>query len=189
MTVIGLIVYSNLLVSQECTELTWRTGERLTPNDFCIKVANSNSPIFGQFNLSYQPPAFGLFSNNFNKKVTNILIRNASWIDTTYDEIDETIRYQQILFDMAEVYCRKFRQRMLEQKKKIALGIDFVENINSEIMKEFSVKRAAFELEYADGNDETVKLKWEEWIKVELDRLSKFDYDYTGKIKLKPGTN
>ncbi len=185
MIVIGLIVYSNLLVSQECSGLSWRTGERLNQNDFCIKVGNNkNSPSFAQFHLNYQPPVFGLFSKNFNKNVTNILIRNASWIDTTYNAIEETIRYQQILFDMAEVYSRKFRMQILKEKKRILLDIKYIEKINAEIMKDFSTKRADFEIEYADGKDENVKVKWEEWVKIELDLLSQFDYDNSKKIKL-----
>ncbi len=184
--VIGLIICSNLLISQECSELTWRTGERLNQNDFCIKIGNNkNSPSFAQFYLNYQSPAFGLFSKNFNKNVTNILIRNASWIDTTSNSIEETILYQQILFDMAEVYCRKFRMQLLKEKKRISLDVKYTEKINSEIMKDFSAKRAEFEIEYADGKDENVKAKWEEWIKIELDRLSQFDYDNSKKIKLK----
>ncbi len=184
-----LIACLNHLVGQDCSELTWRTGERLSPNDFCLKVENNNSPIYGQFNISYRPPVFGLFAHNFNQHVTNTLIRKASWIDTTHDATVEMLRYEQILFDLAEVYCRKFRQRLLEEKKKIAMGVLLIEKINANIMEEFSVKRAAFENEYTEAYDDSVKLRWEVWIKAELDRLSKFDYDYEGKIKLKPGAN
>jgi len=184
--IISLLFQLNSLFSQDCSILIWQTGEKLTHYDFCIKVTHhKNSNSFAQFSIDYKPPVFGLFSNNFNRNVTNKLIREASWIDTASGSMEETVRYQQILFDMAEVYCRKFRMEILKNKRKIALDVSLIEEINVEIMKALSKKRAVFEAEYADGQDETVKIQWETWIKNELDILSDFDYHNLKKIKLK----
>jgi len=66
---------------------------------------------------------------NFNNKVRNCFIKSTSWIDTTTN-VSNSLRYQQTLFNICEIYTRKFRKELKENRKKIVSGTQFADKLN-----------------------------------------------------------
>ena len=114
-------------------------------------------------------------TKNFNKKVKNTIIKSASWIDTT-QYVAISLRYQQTLFDIAEVYARKFRKELKENRKQIARGLTIVHDINSRICSDFSKRRLQFDAETKSGTDNDRLSFWEQQVRQEL--IDLVDYDY-----------
>lgn len=163
----------------------WSEAIQLTPEDFQmnIEVPESN-PCFAQFYIGYSVSGFDFFSKNFNQKVQNVMFVNASWIDKNSDDIKNLLRFQQILFDMSEVYAREFRKRLLLNRKQISKGTQIVEQINNDVMREFSEERAHFVKESQGGTKTEVYDKWEQNIKERLQSMHLFRYENDKKIKL-----
>ncbi len=152
----------------------WSSTHKLSLTDFVIKTKDlETTPSFAQFSVDYQVGGFDFMTKNFNKKVRNYMIKSASWIDTTYD-VEASLKYQRTLFDICEIYTRKFRKDLKENKKKIAGGTQFVEELNSKAMTDFSNRRVEYDRETKLGSDTDKQAEWELQIKKELDELREF---------------
>jgi hypothetical protein len=154
----------------------WSATNKLTLDAFGIKVSNESSPSFAQFSVDYQVNGFDFMTRNFNKKVRNYIIVSASWIDTTSNVI-ESLRYQQTLFDLCEIYTRQFRKELKENRKKIASGTQFVEELNQKIMTDFANRRVIYNRETNYGLLTDKQLIWENQIQKELEELKDYEFD------------
>jgi hypothetical protein len=119
-------------------------------------------------------------TRNFNKKVHNCIIRSASWIDTTYD-VKTSLRYQQTLFDLAEIYARHFRKDLKENRKKLATGTEFVKELSTNAMTDFAKRQVDYVSDTRFGTNSVMQERWEGIIKLELDALKEFATPYEGK--------
>jgi hypothetical protein len=145
--------------------------------DFVIKTKQvETTTSFGQFSIEYQISGFDFITKNFNKKVRNYLIRTASWIDTTTN-VEQSLIYQQTLFDICEVYTRQFRKALRENRKKIANGIKIAQDLNNLFMTEFAKRRVDYDRETRFGMDLTKQKEWEAKIKSELTQLDEYSYE------------
>lgn len=185
--VIVNIICCHLSFGQELQEgqKRWSSESKLTMNDFRIKINDDNNDIvFSQFMISHSIGGLDFMKRNLNQKVGNIFLGNASWIDTTrVANIDKQIEFQQMQFDLAEIEARKFRQRVLKDKRKIAKGFDIVNQINNEIMAEFSEVRLLLVKETEGGRNEEKVSEWIQKIAAELKELDEFRFENTKKIK------
>ena len=163
----------------------WSSDQKLTIADFKIKISDENNDVvFSQFMISHAIGGFDFMKRNLNQKIKNIFLGNASWIDTTkVAEIQKQIDFQQMQFDLAEIHARKFRKRALENKKKIAKGFDIINQINNEIMSEFSETRLQLVKETESGQNNEKIEEWKEKITAELKKLYEFRYENKKKIK------
>ncbi|NLN95810.1 MAG: hypothetical protein GX128_06550 [Bacteroidales bacterium] len=154
----------------------WSATKKLTVEDFGIKVRNENNPSFAQFSVEYQVNGFDFLTKNFNKKVRNYVIVSASWIDTT-NNVLESLRYQQTLFDLCEIYTRQFRKELKENRKKIASGIHVVEELHQKIMTEFANRRVVYDIETNYGLLTDKQLNWENQIQKQLEELKDYAFN------------
>ncbi len=189
-TIIGLILIIsslNLTFGQNLQEgqKRWSSDEKLTIEDFKIKISDENNDVvFSQFMISHAIGGFDFMKRNLNQKIENIFLGNASWIDTTkVADIQKQIDFQQMQFELAEIHARKFRKRALENKGQIAKGFDIINQINNEIMTEFSKSRLELVKETESGRNEQKILEWKEKIATELRELDEFSYENKNKIK------
>ncbi len=160
--------------TQSDSYLAWSSTRKLTASDFIIKTSNlQTSPSFAQFYMDFQVGGFDFMAKNFNKKVHNYLIKSASWLDTTYNT-DSSIKYQQTLFDIAEIYTRRFRKELKENKKKILSGTSFIKEINAKIMTDFPQRRIEYDTDTKFGADPAKQKQWEGQIQMELLELKNF---------------
>jgi hypothetical protein len=157
--------------------ILWHPENKLTTTDFGIKKSDSNSgSSFAQFYLSYTITGFDFMTKNFNKKVKNSIIKSASWIDTTQN-IELSLKYQQTLFDIAEIYARRFRKELKANRKQIAKGLDIVEEINSKNSSDFSKRRLQYDSETNYSKNIEKQHIWELQIDKELNELDDFAFD------------
>ena len=151
----------------------WNKDRRLQKDDFQIKVGNiSSSYSFGQYGFDYSIPQFGL-PKDYKNKIRNYFIKSASWLDTSYD-IATSIKYQQTLFDLAEVYIRQFRKSVYENRKKIAWGKVKIDELNSQATTAFSKRRVQYDTAANFGTITDKQEEWEILIAKELDSLKQF---------------
>jgi hypothetical protein len=157
--------------------LLWSETGKLTTDDFLIKSERHlNSLSAGQFSMSYQVNGFDFLTKNFNKKVRNYFIRSASWIDTTQN-VQQSLVYQQTLFDLCEIYTRQFRKALRENRKQLSRGTKIVEELNDKSMSDFARRRVDYDLETKSGTDEVKQKEWETLIDKELAALADFAFD------------
>lgn len=184
--IIGLTFnYSVNGQSPQSHEKIWISTDRISESDFQLKIkASDSNPCFAQFSMNYSVTGFDFLTKNFNQKVKNIMYKNASWLNENVSDKQNLIRFQQILFDLSEIYARKFRKRLLINRKKITKGIHIVETLNNQITKEFTEERAKFEKESNEGSIIEVYEKWEKKIESELNALNEFRYTNKKRIKI-----
>lgn len=158
--------------------LLWSNHYKLTAEDFFIKTKQlETTPSFAQFSIDYQVSGFDFLTKNFNKKVRNSFIRSASWIDTTID-FSLSLKYQQTLFDICEIYARQFRKALKENRKKIIKGTAVAQQLNNQYLTEFAKRRISYDRATKFGSDLNLQKEWEIQILQELTELAKYSYDY-----------
>ena len=152
----------------------WSSTKKLTIDDFGIKTQNGvTNQSFAQFTLDYQVNGLDFMTINFNKKVHNYMIKSASWIDTTID-VSVSLRYQQTLFDICEIYTRQFRKSLKDNRIKIIYGLQIVEEINQKVITDFSNRRLIYNSETNFGTIQEKQNEWELQIHKELADLKEF---------------
>lgn len=172
--ILSAVKQSNGQKVSDYNYIFWSSTRKFTVNDFLIKTKDlETSPSFAQFSVDYQVGGFDFLAKNFNKKVRHYMIKSASWIDTTY-EVTASLKYQQTLFDLCEIYARKFRKELKENKKKIASGTQFVNDLNSKVMSDFQNRHVVYDRETKFGTIAGKQKEWEVQIQNELDELKKF---------------
>jgi hypothetical protein len=172
-----LVLPFNFLFGQTVPDdnlVFWSSTRKLKAADFVIKTkTGETSPSFAQFSIDYKISGFDFMTKNFNKKVRNYLIKSASWIDTTTD-VSISLRYQQTLFDISEIYTRQFRKSLKENRKKIASGTQFIEGLDQKAMTDFSNRRVSYARETNFGRTSDKQAEWEFQIQKELNELKEF---------------
>jgi hypothetical protein len=123
--------------------------------------------------MDYQVGGFDFLTKNFNKKIRNYMIKSASSIDTTTD-VEASLKYQQTLFDICEIYTREFRKELKENRKKIATGLQFIEELNSKAMTNFANRRVVYDRETKYGTNTDQQIIWEKEILNELNALKEY---------------
>ncbi|WP_223032349.1 hypothetical protein [Hanstruepera marina] len=188
--IIGLIfiissIHLNFAQNLQEGQKRWKADQKLTVEDFRIKISDEhNDAVYSQFMISHMISGFDFMKRNFNQKIENIFLGNASWIDTTkVDNIQKQIDFQQVQFDLAEIHARKFRKRALENKGQIAKGFDIINQISNEIMAEFSESRLELVNETESGQNIEKLTEWKEKILIELKELDEFSYENKKRIK------
>lgn len=152
----------------------WNSTRKLNVDDFQIKTKNGETySSFAQFSIDYQVGGFDFLKKNFNKKVRNYFIKSASWIDTTKN-VSISIRYEQTLFDLSEIYTRQFRKLLKENRKKILTGTGFIADLNQNMLTNFSNRRIIYDKETNFGQNEKKQKEWELQIQIELTDLKEF---------------
>lgn len=178
LTIITFLIVSNAFsqkASADSNYIFWSKDRRLNKDDFKIKVAHVASTYsYAQYSFDYKinSALFGL-PKDYKKKIRNYFIKSASWIDTTYS-VTSSIKYQQTLFDLAEIYVREFRKSIYANRKKMAWGKLKIDELNAEAMTAFSNRRVKYDFDTDFGTNAVKKREWEILIANELDDLKDF---------------
>lgn len=167
----------NLFAQKDDNYVYWSASHKLTVSDFAIKTSDGRAGASAaQYYFSYQVNGLDFMTKNFNQKVQNCILRSASWIDTTYD-VRVSLRYQQTLFDLAEIYARHFRKDLRDNRKKILKGTDFVKELSTKAMTDFSKRQIEYISDTQFGSNQVMQEAWEQRIQTELDQLKQFAAD------------
>lgn len=173
------LLYINSSFGQSISEdnlVFWSETKKLTVDDFGIKTQGEViRPAIAQFSIDYAVNGFDFLTKNFNKKVRCYMIKSASVIDTTAN-VASSLRYEQTLFDICELYVRQFRKTLKENRKKIVNGLKVVEELSQINMSDFANRRTSYDMETNSGTIEDKLSEWELQIKKELGDLKEFAY-------------
>jgi hypothetical protein len=89
-------------------------------------------------------------------------------------DVSISLRYQQTLFDICEIYTRQFRKALKENRKKIASGTQFIDGLNQKAMTDFTNRRVLYDKETKYGTINDKQRDWEQVIQKELADLNEF---------------
>jgi hypothetical protein len=175
---IFILSYS-LGISQE--EIQWDGKYQLQLSDF-----QSSTTQIGKTNISsiYVQPGIEfsynmsnvefMFTKNFNSKVKNIFRRSlASIIASDSASAKDLLGLGQYLFDLSELYARKFRKKLYEEKGTFS-NPTYIKPLYDEIANELSSRSlTAFkETELGKKRDKLAVLHKQ--VKIEIEELSYF---------------
>lgn len=165
-------------------EFLWSANRKLKKEDYKILIYDQNATVRSSINLSWQLAGFSVFNKNFNQNVLNKFSGSSSAINPDLYNIEHFINYQQLNFDLAEVYARKMRRDLLVNKSTFWKGFDVANQIMNQISSDFTRTQILMDSETNQGTDSTQVRIWEQKIKKELEELSEFDYKNKSKIKI-----
>ncbi|MGH1519332.1 hypothetical protein [Chryseobacterium sp. JK1] len=177
-----LIAFSQNLQSGE---FLWSKERKLQKEDYKLSIHDNNVQIRSSISFSYQLRGFNVFNSNFNKNIINKFSSSSSALDSTADNIPAMVDYQQVNFDLSEVYTRKMRKELLLNKNKLWKGLDYAEEIFNTLTSEFAKNQALMDEETNYGLNVQKLQSWKQKINDDLEALSEFDYNNTSKIKIK----
>ena len=181
------LLFSVAVLSAQSTtqdEKLWSNLSKLTIADYQITTDNLDNPVKSQISLSWQLMGFSVLNKNFNQNVTNKFIRSASLINPDLPNVKELLYYQQINFDMAEVYARKMRKDLLINKSKLWKGFDFASKILNDNLHEFYKVQLLMDRDTNGGLEAEKVKKWKDLIDTEINNNQQFDFNNTEKIKI-----
>ena len=182
-----LLFFPLMILSQnlQADEVLWSKDRKLQKEDFKLTTHDMNVEIKSSISFSYQLKGFNVFSNNFNKNIINKFSGSASVINPDSNNIAALVDYQQVNFDLSEVYARKMRRELLINKNKLWKGFDYAEQTFSTLVSEYQKAQSVMNEETRSGLDFQKLNEWKQKIAEELGNLAEFDYDNSIKIKIK----
>ena len=102
-----------------------------------VTVYSLSSAAFIDFSF-YMTNGEFMFTKNFNSKVSAVFKRDASALVAPDSIIaSDILNYANYTFDLVELYARKFRKRLFEEKGAFS-SVSFFKPVYDEIQKEFS---------------------------------------------------
>lgn len=158
--------------------LYWSERHKITLEDFAIQTLDASQGLSSAgFTLEYNVHGLSFTTRNFNSKVRHAMVRSASQIDLSGD-VDRYILYQQTLFDITEIYVRRFRKALRENRKKFLFKTEAAEELKDQIIGiDLEYRKAAYNNETNAGKNTAKQKEWETIIKKELKELGDFAYE------------
>lgn len=177
--VIILLLNSFFAVAQN--EIDWNGSYKLQLSDFqsqSSQIGNTNIySLYSSCGFSfsfYMTNAEFIFTKNFNSKVNCSFSRTASSLvapDTT--TALQLLNFSRFDFDLSELYARKFRQKLFENKKAFS-NINFCQPVYETIQKEFIERHTNAAKESDLGRDSTKLIILHREVLDEIDQLLDF---------------
>lgn len=165
-----LIIMCGLLVSfQQVSRIPWKENRKLTWDDFKGKPDEKSSfKAKTESSLDIQISAKG---SEATISMETTFDMSRSWVK---EKRDVLLQHEQTHFDIAELWSRKFKQRL---KGKTFPGKNFqsiLNNMHTEIQKEGRAMQAQYDKETGHSVNEKAQEKWTKKINTDLKSLSEF---------------
>lgn len=174
-----LLSASSFCVSAQ-NPIEWSSDYKISLKDF-----NSASTKIGPQIISIYPSCKQeflfqmsqyefMFTKNFNSKVSTIFYPDASALvapDTTIALY--LVAYVQVIFDLTELYSRKFREQLFLKKKGFS-NASFFQPIFNELQNEFSKRQSEISTNTELGKDAAQLAIAQQQIKLEIEALDDF---------------
>lgn len=149
-------------------EIFWHKNRKLAISDF--KGSAKNKPYVAMTSGMIRYYIMG--RSNVHVNIETVFDCNTSYFKQTEDN-ENTLTHEQIHFDIAELYARKFAQRLQHQINSYQTLLAKHESIYMEVFKELQKKQGEFDSEVYDNPD--LQVKWEIWIEKELERFQDYE--------------
>jgi len=137
------LLWTAVVFSQN--DIAWDGQYQLQLSDFQSQATQiGNVSVYslhssGGFEFSFYMSNYEfMFTKNFNSKVNNVFRRDAaSLVAPDENTAKDIVSYAQYEFDLSELYARKFRKQLYEQKGAFS-NATFFRPIYDNIQKEFT---------------------------------------------------
>ncbi len=178
------LVNGTLLKSQTQNQdvLLWNKARTLQEADFLIKTDDKQNPIASSVVISMQLRGFSVFNKNFNKNVVNHFVRNASVINPAAENVLDLVEYQQLQFDLAEIYARKLRKELFLKKNTLLKGFAAATEIQNAVLAELYEKQMVLNRSTNYGTDSEKVKQYRTITNRQLHLTDQYDYSNTAKI-------
>lgn len=159
--------------------IEWDKDYRLQKSDFGLsKKGNIDSySVYAACVIDFQFQMNGyqfMFTKNFNSKVKTTFTRSASFIQTSDSLISQRlVKLSQVEFDMAELYARKFRKLLFENKNAFS-NVGFYQDLYTRIQKEHADRHSDLIENTNTGMAENRVREYQEQVLKEIDELSDY---------------
>lgn len=139
--------------------------------------------LVATFDFNYQMANIQfIMTKNFNKYVTSYYIPNNSWIEKG-ELTDQIFKMANLDFDILELFARKFRKQMFENKRA-GSNTNFYQQLFNEVNKEYTAFTASLNSEIVSSeNVDELLSKYSSQVNLEIESLS--DYCKACKPKKK----
>lgn len=160
--------------------LEWSNDYKLQKSDFEASKNTGDGTMYSvhaaiSINFGFQMSNYEfMFSKNFNSKVSPRFARNASYIIAPDgDTADKLLKLAQVEFDLAELYARKFRKLMFENKKAFSEP-DFYQKLYEKVYAEFTMRNSQIVQNTNMGMAEIRLKENHDQVLIEIDELADF---------------
>ena len=155
----------------------WKEGYKLTVLDFQAEAPNSREGqgqtyyLAANLDFAYAMSNYEfMLTKNFNKNVTAFFMPANSWLQQG-EGTEILLKYAQMDFDLLELYARKFRQRLYEEKKALS-DPNFFQQAHNDINANMAKRRVA--MQNATAESEGQGEAYHEQILKEIAALAEF---------------
>ena len=149
----------------------------LKVNSFMIVIGADLN--FGMSNIEF------MFTKNFNSKINNSFKRQSSSIIAVDDQNAQAmVNLAQYGFDLSELYARKLRKKIFEEKRTLS-DVSFLKPLYNENQKELNELISKTSNETNLGNEKDKLEKLHEQVLKEIEGLSDFCKDCKTPKKIK----
>ena len=167
-----LLFFSSEAISQTQTEkITWRQNHRLSWNDFKAEP-KSRMPFSANTNSGF---SFGwgyADDSGLTYEVKANFYPLKSWVKPG-SKSNYLLRHEQLHFDISELYARKLRAALDQYVPGRNLKRD-LDRIYNQIEKGRQQLQQRFDRETSHSQNKEAEEFWQQFIKEELQKLSKF---------------
>jgi hypothetical protein len=178
---IFLILIFHSLISKSQNDIDWNGIYKLQLSDFqspSTQIGNVNvyslTSCSGFAFAFYMSNAEFIFTKNFNSKVSCQFSRMAaSLVAPDTATAAQLINFARFDFDLAELYARKCRQKLFENKKAFS-NVTFFKPVYDEVQKEFITRHTEAAKETDIGRDSTKLVILHARVLDEIDQLPDF---------------
>ena len=162
--------------------IAWSKEYQLTIKDFKnpeTEIAKSVSSVFIQsgatIELGFQMSNFSfMFTKHFNNKVSCTFYRKAALLMAPDSlSADRLVELSQFDFDLSELYARKIRKELYENKKTFSKS-NFFEPYFNKMIQERNEKSGQVYKASEFGTAKEVLKKEHEWVLGEIEKLSDY---------------
>lgn len=175
-------------------EISWREDVVLQLSDFqspATQIGNVSTyslQTASGFGFSFYMSNFEfMFTKNFNNKVSNNFSRSAAAL-VAPDEVTAVymVGFAQYQFDLAELFARKFRKKLFEEKSAFS-SVDFVKPFYEQVQNEFSQRNTEASKLTDMGRNKALLEKLRSEVRREIESLPDFCQSCKpGKKKINP---
>lgn len=139
-----------------------------TTNLYTLMSASAMNFSFYMSNYEF------MFTKNFNTKVNTIFTRNASSLVAPDSLIaQQLLSFAQFQFDMAELYARKFRKKIYEEKRAFS-NVNFLKPLYDEVQVEYTERHTKAVKQTDIGRNGEQLIALHQAVSTEIEQLSEF---------------
>jgi len=166
-----------LIVSLQQDEdvMLWSASSQLAWNDFKAQPENGTDIVAttaSGITFSYSIKKTDHKIVSFNTQVFGHFYPDKSWVILENAD-DYILAHEQLHFDITELHVRKFKQQIERLKVSAHIASD-LDNLHQEINKLLSKMQNSYDGESDYSRNLIYQTKWHKFIKMELEKLSKY---------------